>query len=195
MNYTTLQSTLAEYIDRTDLTARIVEFIELAEKRIMHDLKFRGVERAGTVTLTTGTNTVTPPTRFRSVIVLEQESGTPIKYRPISFIEQYASNLTTSSGPPKYYSVFDDTIYVAPTADATYTLPIKYYEEIEPLATATTNYFTDNAPQLLLYAALLEAAPFLHNDERLPVWQSKYTQFLQSMGVDQEFYTADQTVQ
>lgn len=194
MNYTTLQSDIASYLDRTDLTSRIQEFISLAEHRLMHDLKFRGVEKAGTVSLTSGSTTVTPPPRFRSIIVLERADGTPIKYRPISFIEQYLSSLTTATGAPIYYSLFDDTIYVAPTADANYTLPIKYYEEIEPLATATTNYFTDETPQLLLYATLLEAAPFLHNDERIPVWQDRYDRFMQSVAQDQSAYQTDQAV-
>ena len=37
-----------------------------------------------------------------------------------------------------------------------------------------TNWLTDYAPNALLYRCLLEAAPFLKNDERIQTWQNLY---------------------
>jgi hypothetical protein len=44
-----------------------------------------------------------------------------------------------------------------------------------------TNWLTDYAPDVLLYAILLEAVPFLKNDERIPVWESAYARGLASL--------------
>jgi hypothetical protein len=52
---------------------------------------------------------------------------------------------------------------------------VLYYELPVLLDDANqTNWLTDYAPQVLLYASLLEATPFLKNDDRIPVWQQMY---------------------
>lgn len=196
MNYTTLQADVAEYLDRTDLSSRIREFISLAEHRIMHDLKFRGNETGTSVTLTSGTDEITPPARFRSVIMLLDENSKPIERRTISFLRQHKSSLTTATGAPQFYALFNDKIFVSPVADQGYTLSLRYYEEVEELSTSNpSNYFTGNTPNLLLYGTLLEAAPYLHNDERVQLWQASYDRFLQSILEDQKFYGTDEAVQ
>jgi hypothetical protein len=64
---------------------------------------------------------------------------------------------------------------VAPTPDAAYPAELVYYEEPALLDNSNqTNFITQYMPNLLLYAALLEATPFLKNDERIGVWQAQY---------------------
>ena len=50
------------------------------------------------------------------------------------------------------------------------------YYELPPLLDESiqTNWLTEYAPQLLLYGTLLEATPFLKNDERIATWQQYY---------------------
>jgi hypothetical protein len=82
----------------------------------------------------------------------------------------------TQTGEPLFYSDYDYNHWlVAPTPDADYPIEILYYQ-LPPLLTeeAQTNWLTENAPEILLYATLLEATPFLKNDERIPVWQNMY---------------------
>ena len=80
--------------------------------------------------------------------------------------------------PPKFYGDYNyQNIIVAPTPDAAYPAEIVYYEQ-PPLLDPTnqTNWITQYQPNLLLYAALLEASPFIKKDERIATWQSMYTE-------------------
>jgi hypothetical protein len=64
---------------------------------------------------------------------------------------------------------------VAPTPSDDYAYEVLYYERIQPLDSSNqTNWFTQYAPQALLYGSLLQAMPFLKNDERIPMWQQQY---------------------
>lgn len=196
MDYSSLQADVAAYLDRTDLTTRIQTAIGFAEKRLMLDLKFRGVESSTTATLSSAGTTVTPPSDYRSIILLQRPDNTVIERRSISYINQYISDLATATGAPLYYALFEETIHVAPTADAEYVLKVKYYAELEALSGSnTTNYFTDNTPQLLVYATLLEMAPYLHNDPRIPVWENNYRQMVESIMRDNKYYGTDEAVQ
>jgi len=57
---------------------------------------------------------------------------------------------------------------------------VLYYERIQPLDSSNqTNWFTIYAPQALLYGTLLQAMPFLKNDERIPMWQAQYDKIMQ----------------
>jgi hypothetical protein len=56
---------------------------------------------------------------------------------------------------------------------------VLYYERVQPLdSTNQTNWFTEYAPQAMLYGSLLQAMPFLKNDERMGMWQSQYQQIM-----------------
>jgi hypothetical protein len=68
---------------------------------------------------------------------------------------------------------------IAPTPDDDYAYEVLYYERVQPLdATNQSNWFTEYAPQALLYGSLLQAMPFLKNDERIPMWQAQYEQIM-----------------
>ena len=84
---------------------------------------------------------------------------------------------------PVYYGDYDYTHWlVAPTPDVDYNFEVLYYERIQPLDSSNqTNWFTIYAPQALLYGSLLQAMPFLKNDERMPMWQANYDQIMQTL--------------
>ena len=74
-NYTTLQSTIADYLARTDLTTQIPLFIQLAENRLRRDLRIRPMLKVVTTTTTAGDPTVSLPSDFlemqKQVLVLQ----------------------------------------------------------------------------------------------------------------------------
>ena len=82
----------------------------------------------------------------------------------------------TATGNPRFYSDYGFANWlVVPTLSAAFPIEVAYYELSQLLdATNQTNWLTENAPDVLLYAALLEATPFLKNDGRLEVWQGMY---------------------
>ena len=60
------------------------------------------------------------------------------------------------------------------------TFEVLYYERVQPLDSSNqSNWFTEYAPQALLYGSLLQAMPFLKNDERMGMWQAQYSQIME----------------
>ena len=101
----------------------------------------------------------------------------PLEYITPEMLDRlYGSNAT---GKPRAYTLIGDEIQLAPVPDSDYTLEMAFYEKFTPLGdgtagTVTSNWLTTNAPDVLLYGALLEAEPFIKNDERIGLWLNAY---------------------
>ncbi len=129
---------------------------------------FSYVSGSGTEATTADTSgIVTPP--------LEQR--TYLKPRSYEFCCDYWPN-RTQTDVPKYYSDYDfNYLFVVPTPEIAYPFEINFYQRPIPLSdTNQTNWFTQFSPDMLLYASLLESAPYLKNDQRIPTWKDYYLQ-------------------
>jgi hypothetical protein len=105
--------------------------------------------------------------------------GTPQQILGRTSPEQIFTTYRASnrSGKPLEIARSGSNFIFGPLPDSTYTVGGVYYALPTLLsASNTTNWFITNAPDMLLYAALLEAQPFLMNDKRLPVWQQMLTE-------------------
>lgn len=196
MTYASLQADIASYINRSDLTAQIPQWIEFAEKRIRRDIKINGFEIFTTSTMSIGDNEITRPARLLKVkffYITVAGEYKPLRRRAHDFIRAY-SPLPSVTGEPVYYADWGpDNFIVAPTPASAYPFYLAYYEELEALSVSnTTNWLTENAPQLLLYAALLEAAPFLDNDPRLVVWQKEYEKYAAAVQTESDDFRTDE---
>jgi hypothetical protein len=81
---------------------------------------------------------------------------------------------------------------VAPTPDQAYSYEVLYYERPQPLDSSNqTNWFTQYAPQALLYGSLLQAMPFLKNDNRVQLWQAMYQQAMDILTAEDKLRVAD----
>lgn len=173
--YANLKTAIADWLDRSDLTDRIPDFIALAEARLNRELRIRPMEVRSTLTLTAGQRYFALPGGYLQMrnIQLNTNPVTPLEYITPEMLDRlYGSN---TSGKPKAYSLIGDEIQLAPIPDTDYTLEVAYYEKFTPLSTdVTTNWLTENAPDVLLYGALVEAEPFIKNDERMPLWLNAY---------------------
>jgi len=94
---------------------------------------------------------------------------------------------------PYYYADYDyEHFLIAPTPDLQYQFEIQYYETPEQLSlTNQTNWTTQYAPQLLLYAALMEAMPFLKTSERIPEFQGLYDRAIQGITKEDQMRVVD----
>jgi hypothetical protein len=151
----------------------------MAERRIARDLKIQGFIVAVNTTLSTGVATYQKPNRWRDTISMSfkdaNDNMTPIFTRSYEYCRNYWQN-ETETDAPEFYADYDYTHWlIVPTPDANYDLEVLYYELPVLLdSTQQTNWLTEYAPNLLLYGALLEATPFLKNDERITTWQNYY---------------------
>jgi hypothetical protein len=190
MTYASLSAQILDYLDRNDAdtAAAVPNFIYQAEQRISREVKNIGLETYVNGTFAIGQNILLKPARWRRTLSLTYGSGTnnnvsnQIYLRTYEYVKSYWPDSVQES-PPLYYADFGyDHIIVAPTPDQKYPFIWSYLQLPEPLGpTVSTNWITNNAPDLLLYASLLEAIPFLKVDERIPFWQSLYDRSLQSL--------------
>jgi hypothetical protein len=185
MTFDSLQVDLRRYLERGFTLAddpyvyeQLPRLINMAERRIARDLKIQGFIVAVNTTLSNGVATYQKPDRWRDTISMTVNAGTsmsPVFTRSYEYCRNYWPD-ETETGQPEFYADYDYTHWLlVPTPDAAYTLEVLYYELPVLLdATQQTNWLTEYAPNLLLYGALLEATPFLKNDERITTWQNYY---------------------
>lgn len=188
MTFTTLQQDVRRYLERGATYAsdpvvyeQIPRLINLAERRIARELKVQGFINVVTGTFAVGQAVYSKPDRWRDTVSVNIGTGASNNNRKVLFTRDYEYLLSywpnrTETEEPIFYSDYDyDHWLIAPTPDAEYPFEILYYE-LPPLLddVVQTNWLTEYAPQLLLYGTLLEATPFLKNDERIGVWQSMY---------------------
>jgi len=185
-NYTDLQSTIADYLARTDLTTQIPLFIQLAENRLRRDLRIRPMLKVVTTLTTASDPTVSLPSDFLEMRDMHIESSpiqTLVYQNPSNFYRNTKAS-TADSGAPKFYTVMGSEFQFAPIPDSAYTLKMVYYASPSYLSsTVTSNVFISNCPDLLLYASLGEAEPYLMNDARVATWAQLYDRGLNSLTV------------
>ena len=185
-NYTDLQSTIADYLARTDLTTQIPLFIQLAENRLRRDLRIRPMLKVVTTLTTASDPTVALPSDFLEMRDLHIESSpiqTLVYQNPSNFYRNTKAS-TADSGAPKFYTVMGSEFQFAPIPDSAYTLKMVYYAAPTYLGTSnSSNAFVANCPDLLLYASLGEAEPYLMNDARIQTWATLYDRGLNSLTV------------
>lgn len=180
MTYTSLFNDISSYLERTDTATldKIPTFIMLAEQVLASEIKFLGNLTVNESTMVAGDPVIAKPARWRKTVSLNvtvDGERRPVFLRTYEFLRQYWPE-ESQEDVPKYYADYDYTHWlVAPTPADTYSFEVLYYEEVQPLDVSNqTNWFTQYAPQAMLYGSLLQAMPFLKNDERLPMWQAQY---------------------
>jgi hypothetical protein len=188
MTFASLKQDIQRYLERGATYAsdpvvyeQIPRFINLAERRIARELKVQGFINVVTGALTVGQSVYAKPDRWRDTVSFNIGTGPLNNSRKTIFTRDYEYLRSywpdaTETDEPIFYSDYDYSHWlVAPTPDDEYPFEVLYYE-LPPLLddTVQTNWLTEYAPQLLLYGALLEATPFLKNDERIQVWQNMY---------------------
>jgi hypothetical protein len=180
MTYTSLFNDISSYLERTDTATldKIPTFIMLAEQVLASEIKFLGNLTVNESTMVAGDPVIAKPARWRKTVSLNvtvDGERRPVFLRTYEFLRQYWPD-ESQEDVPKYYADYNYSHWlVAPTPADTYSFEVLYYEEVQPLdSTNQTNWFTQYAPQAMLYGSLLQAMPFLKNDERLPMWQAQY---------------------
>ena len=188
MTFETLKQDVQRYLERGATLAsdavvyeQIPRLINLAERRIARELKVQGFIAAVTDTLIPGQSVYAKPDRWRDTVSINIGTGTNLANRTFlwtrdyEYLRAYWPNESETS-TPVFYADYDYTHWLlSPTPDQAYPIEVLYYE-LPPLLddSIQTNWLTEYAPQLLLYGTLLEATPFLKNDERIGTWQQFY---------------------
>jgi hypothetical protein len=181
MTYDSLVEDISSYLERTDQSTldKIPTFVMLAEQVLAAELKFLGTLTVNTSTMNIGVSVLDKPARWRKTVSMNITDATGTRYpmllRKYEYLREYWPD-STAKDLPKFYCDYDYTHWlISPTPDAAYDFEVLYYERPQPLDSSNqSNWFTQYAPQALLYGSLLQTMPFLKNDGRTAMWQQQY---------------------
>ena len=182
--YTELKSSIANYLNRSDLTSTIPDFISLTEGKLNRDLLIRSnVVRADTTT-TSGTAFYNLPSDIIQLknITYESDSTTT---RALSYMSIESGSREYggfSSGYPRAYTSVGDSIKILPTPDAAYTIGINYYRKLVALSDSnSTNNILQDYPDLYLFGSCFEGSLFLNDTEQSKRFGAVYAKVLQDV--------------
>lgn len=197
MTYDSLVENIQSYLERSDAATinKIPLFIMLAEQTIASQIKFLGNLTVNTSTTVTGESVINKPARWHKTVSMNitvDGKRQPVLLRKPEYLREYWQD-PTQTGTPKFYADYDYTHWlIAPTPDAEYPFEVLYYERLQPLDSSNqSNWFTQYAPQALLYGSLLQAMPFLKNDDRVQLWQTLYGQAMEILKAEDQLRIAD----
>lgn len=174
--YSELQTAVGNWLDRTDLSARIPEFIALAEADINSHFEHRDIASTSTLTPVVGSHTIALPTGYRSPLNLWLLWGGSAGTQEMRAVPRESMRITTVNAIPHAWAIDGDDIYFdCPANSATdYTFLFRWLGGIALSDTTTTNLILANYPNVYLFGALKEAAPYLRDPEALAIWEAKY---------------------
>jgi hypothetical protein len=185
----TLKAEIAAYLyDRSDLTAQIPNFIDMAQKRLFRVLQCQENEKLASGTLPA--NEYALPADYKAlryILVNDKpmESVSDIELR--SRLKNQPGN-----GEPSAFSRIDTKWIFHPPPDDTYDINLYYYADLSSDVTSdvATNAVLTAYPDLYVWGSLLMAAPYLNEDNRIGTWKALYDDTLQTINertFDQEY--------
>jgi hypothetical protein len=180
--YSDLQTSIGNYLARSDLTSQIPDFITFAENRLRRELRIRQMLKSVTTATVSGDNTVELPSDFLQVrdFVVMTNPIQPLSYSSPSALSN--DPRASEVGVPKSYTILASEFQVSPAPDGVYTVKMLYFAAPAYLSSSnTTNIFLTTAPDALLYASLIEAEPYLMNDARINTWGTMYDRAIGSL--------------
>lgn len=173
-NYTELQATIADTLNRSDLTTQIVDFITLLENELD---RHPACEFEKTANLTLSASPHVLPADLRELTSLYYDDGTreqPLDLTSPERLALYKRQLGLT-GFPRYAAVTVNgtELLLAPVPDQSYVVKSQYITKLDRLsATTTSNWILDDHSDLYLYGSLLHSAPFLKDDNRAQMWKA-----------------------
>lgn len=129
------------------------------------------------------------PSDYLEVRSLKVTSSSPVE--PLTFVSiEEMDNMdaqSTAGGIPRYFTIVGNQIRVHPTPDGEYTTELVYYSKISKLSdSVSSNWILTSHPDVYLYGALIQAAPYLKDDERVNIWSTLYAAGMDALRVSDE---------
>ena len=173
-SYTELKTAIANWLNRDDLTAIIPDFIALTEADIQRKVRHWRMEERSTATLD-ARYTQLPDGFLEAVRFHLDVDERPIELLTPLALQQRRQGNSDAGGKPQFYAIIAGQIEVWPTPDGSYTGELYYYARTATLTDSnTSNWVLTHFPDAYLYGALVHAAPYLVDDQRIGTWAALY---------------------
>ncbi len=183
--YTELQASIADFLNRSDLTSVIPDFITMAEADLNRSLRVADMTMRTRAPINSQYVKLPPDFLGMRNIDLLTDPVTPMSYKNLQNLDIHRAG--DSTGKPLYYSIMKDNLEFAPVPDGEYTVEIVYYRKIPALsADNATNWLLADHPDAYLYGSLMHSAPYLQADDRVGLWAGKYQQIIEQIKISDE---------
>lgn len=182
-----LKTAAANWLNRSDLTDRLDEFIELAEASLNRNLRTR--DMLVRTTTTASAQYIGLPADFLEMQNIELTSTSPPKrliYATSDRSDDIRWQKDNTTGVPIYYTIEGDAIQLMPTPDADYTLQINYYKTLPAMSDSGDNWLLVSHPDIYLYSVLMQASPYLMDSESAQVWDGLLARAMQELQMSDE---------
>jgi len=187
MTYDELKTNIGNFLNRSDLTDQLDFFIDATEAEFNRRLRNKDMVKRATATA--DAQYMSLPTDWLEAINVEITSSDfrPLFQQSLESLDVYRKANNNITGQPIYYAIVDNSLELAPTPDASYTLQLTYYGTIDALSSSnTTNFISTGYPDAYLYGALKHASIYLMEDERVPLFTAQFEKALEEMRMEQE---------
>jgi hypothetical protein len=192
--YAELKTAVADFLNRDDLTSTIDTFIDLAEVQLNRDVRHWRMEQRSEAEI--DDQYLTLPTDWLETVRITVEDTVPYALNLLSRDEIQDRRLRGAnvSGKPVYYAHVAGELELYPTPDATYNIELLYIQKVDALSDSnTSNWLLVQAPDLYLYAVLLETAIYLRDDERIAAYAGMYQSKLAALNAESKKATVSGT--
>jgi hypothetical protein len=184
-NYTTLKAAIADWLLRDDLTAVIPSFIALAETQMQREIRHHKMMQRAEADI--DTRYFALPSDWLETARFHVTGDRPSRLELTSMDDmlQMRQMNGNTSGRPTHYAHIGEQLEVFPTPGATYNVELLYFQKIPPLSDGNaTNWLLTDYPDVYLYGALMQAAPYLDDDAKMQVWAGLYGSSINSINAE-----------
>jgi hypothetical protein len=185
MTYSELVSTIGAWLNDVQTEQSVPTFIRLAEAQINRALADAGITGATQrATATIDAEYAAAPSDLAFPSSARRSTGEGVEIISLASMERLKTACPDETGAPRYltYVGGETPLRFWPVPDGAYTIELIYQARLEPLgADEATNWVLTDHPDVYLYGALVQSAPFLGEDARLSAWGGLYTAALDGM--------------
>jgi len=188
-NYANLQTTIADFLNRDDLTSAIPTFIQLGESQMNRDIRHWEMEARVSGQQSQGDQYMQLPADWLETIRfhLTSQGTDAVELASLASIADKRAAVDDQAGRPRFYAHVRGEFELFPTPDEDTDFELLYYQKIPALSdSSTTNWLLEYAPDIYLYASLAHSAPYLQEDARIAVWAQMYSAAVAQLNAQSE---------
>lgn len=172
--FSELKSAIANWLNRSDLTSVIPDFIALTEADMDRKIRHWRMEERSTASID-ARYTALPSGFLEAVRFHLDVDERPVELVTPLFLQKQRNSNADATGRPQYYAIIAGQIEIWPTPDTTYTGELYYYARTAALSDSnTSNWILQYFPDTYLYGSLVQSAPYLVDDARAQTWAALY---------------------
>ena len=181
-NYTELQSAVADFLNRDDLTSVIPTFISLAEAQMQRVIRHHKMMNRAEAQIENRYFALPADWLETARFHVRGDRTYRLELTSMDDMLQLRQANADLTGRPSHFAHIGDQLEVYPTPDGTYSVELLYHQKIPALSDSnTTNWLLTDHPDVYLYGALMQSAPYLDDDQRMQVWSTLYGNAVQAV--------------